>query len=125
MTWLGWPKYEDSIEHYRWADVFTFTSLRDTSGTGLLEALACGCPIVGLNHQGARDIMTEACAVPIEVTTPSEVISSMRNAFVSLARSPAKLFAMSGAALLRAKHFSWERLGNQMVDDYREVIATE
>lgn len=124
VKWLGWPKYEDSIQHYRWADVFAFTSLRDTSGTGLLEALSCGCPIVGLKHQGARDIMTRDCAVRIDVTTPSDVISAMRNAFVELAQNPIRLFEMSKAALERAKVYSWERLGNQMVDDYRSVIET-
>ena len=124
VTWLGWPKYQDSIEHYRWADVFSFTSLRDTSGTGLLEALSCGCPIVGLNHQGARDIMTQSCAVPIEVTTPADVTKSIGNALVSLARNPDKLLAMSYAALKRAQLYSWQRLGEQMVDDYRTVIET-
>ena len=125
VKWIGWPTYDESIQHYRWADVFVFTSLRDTSGTGLLEALSCGCPLIGLNHQGARDIMTRECALPIEVTTPGRVVSGVRNALRYLFQNPKELALMGRAALQRAEMYSWEKLGNKMIDDYHSVIEAE
>ncbi len=123
VTWLGWPEYQDSLVHYEWADVFAFTSLRDTSGTGLLEALAHGCPIVGVNHQGARDIMTDDCSIPIDVTTPRKVVYQFRQAILDLARNPDMLLRKSRAALRRAEDFTWEVLGEQMVEDYGNVAS--
>ena len=70
LDWVPLPDCGGRDEHYQWADMFAFTSLRDTSGTGLLESLAAGVPIVGLDHQGAHDIMTRDCAMPISVKTP-------------------------------------------------------
>ena len=122
VTWLGWPDYSDTLHEYEWADVYVFTSLRDTSGTGLLEALAYGCPIVGLDHQGAADIMTDECAVRIQVTSPGEVIPSIRKALINLATNQDLLQSKSKAALRRAHDFTWDVLGRRMIDDYQQVI---
>lgn len=122
IDWQPLLDYCERDHHYRWADVFAFTSLRDTSGTGLLESLAAGVPIVGLNHQGARDIMTDACSVPIKVEKPNQVISTFEEVFRELAADPAKLQALSRAALLRARNFSWERLDAEMSEAYASVL---
>ena len=107
IEWLGWGTYSELLPHYSWADVFAFTSLRDTSGAGLLEALAAGVPIVGVNHQGAADIMTEDCAVPIPVNRPLETIAAFRDAILVLANDPARLHRLSEGARARAAQFLW------------------
>ena len=123
LTWIPLPACASRNEHYLWADVFAFTSLRDTSGTGLLEALAAGAPIVGLDHQGARDIMTEDCAVPIPVDSPQQVIDAIQAALVRLADDSVLLQRLSDGALLRAKKYSWRRLNAEMSDVYAEVLG--
>ena len=57
-TWLGWVSYEQAISQYDWADVFAFTSLRDTTGTVVLEALGAGLPVMCLDHQGSATFWT-------------------------------------------------------------------
>ncbi len=123
VQWVGWPGYELRMPHYRWADVFVFTSLRDTSGTGLLESLACGVPIVGLNHQGARDIMTKDCAVRIPVGSPKQVVQDIRCAVESLAADSKRLHSMSQSATERAKFFDWNRLGHVMNATYFDLLG--
>ncbi|MCG8450765.1 MAG: glycosyltransferase family 4 protein [Pirellulales bacterium] len=122
IEWIPLPDYGARAEHYRWADVFAFTSLRDTSGTGLLESLAVGVPIIGLNHQGARDIMTDDCAVRIPVEHPQQVISAFQAAIVSLARDPSYLQQMGRGALLRARCYLWSQIGDAMIEQYGEVL---
>ncbi len=87
IEWLGWLPHEQALEQYAWADVFAFTSLRDTTGTVIAEALAAGLPVVCLDHQGAHDAVTEDCGIKIPVAMPGEVIRGLREAFVRLARS--------------------------------------
>jgi glycosyltransferase involved in cell wall biosynthesis len=125
IEWLGWGTYSELLPHYSWADVFAFTSLRDTSGSGLLEALAAGVPIVGLNHQGAADIMTADCAIPIPVTRPHETISAFRNAILELANEPARLQRLSEGARARATQFHWDRHGDFIDRVYNQVLAGE
>ena len=52
IEWLGWMPHEQALQQYAWADIFAFTSLRDTTGTVIAEALAAGLPVICLDHQG-------------------------------------------------------------------------
>lgn len=107
IDWQPWPKYRESLEHYRWADAFVFTSLRDTSGTGLLEALAAGAPIIGLKHQGAADIMDDSSAIPISVGDPESTISEIADGIEKLWRLPSYWHALSLGATNRAQLYHW------------------
>lgn len=125
LEWVGWASYAEQLPHYRWADVFAFTSLRDTSGTGLLEALAAGAPIVGLDHSGARDIMSDASAIAIPVTSPSEVISAFASAFDQLRNDKALLLRLCRGARCRAEEFSWEARAAVMDAVYNQCLADQ
>lgn len=123
VEWAGWtPPLADQLPHYDWADVFAFTSLRDTSGTGLVEALAAGAPILGLDHQGAADVMSDESCVRIAATSPRRSIAEFRDAIVQLARDPARHAAMSVAALRRAEEFTWRRQWESTRSIYERAI---
>jgi glycosyltransferase involved in cell wall biosynthesis len=122
IDWRGWGTYSEILTNYPWADLFAFTSLRDTSGAGLLEALAAGVPIVGVNHQGAADIMTTDCAIPIPVTRPDETIAAFRDAILALASDPARHQRLSHGARARASCFLWERQGDFIDRLYQQVL---
>jgi glycosyltransferase involved in cell wall biosynthesis len=122
IQWLGWGTYSELLPHYSWADVFAFTSLRDTSGSGLLEALAAGVPIIGVNHQGAADIMTDDCAIPIPVARPQETIAAFREAILTLANDAARLRRLSEGARARATKFLWAHQGDFIDRLYRQVL---
>ncbi len=107
ITWEARPAYRASMHHYEWADVFAFTSLRDTSGTGLLESLAAGVPIIGLDHQGAADIMTEDCGIRIPVTTPQESSAEFARVIEQLTQNRKRLASLSEGAIDRARKFTW------------------
>jgi glycosyltransferase involved in cell wall biosynthesis len=124
ISWVGWPPYDQTLCQYDWADVFAFTSLRDTSGAGLLESLAAGVPIVGLDHQGAADIMTEDCAIPISVDQPAKSIAEFRRAIESLAQQPKLLARLSEGASRRAEYYCWNRQGERMDEVYRRVFES-
>ena len=122
IEWIPLPDCSAREQHYQWADVFAFTSLRDTSGTGLLESLAAGTPIVGLNHQGARDIMSEDCAMTIPVENPRQVIAALQAALVQLSTDRVMLRKLSAGALLRAQKYHWEALNTEMNEAYDQWI---
>lgn len=107
IDWRPWPQYRESLEHYRWADAFVFTSLRDTSGTGLLEALAAGAPVIGLQHQGAADIMDDTSAIRVSVDTPERTIREISDGIEKLWRLPSYWHALSLGATNRAHLYHW------------------
>jgi glycosyltransferase involved in cell wall biosynthesis len=130
IEWAGWPEYDGQLSHYQWADVFAFTSLRDTSGTGLLEALAAGAVIVGLDHQGAADVMTGNCSIPVVADSPNTAIEGFRWAISRLANDRQLLASLSAHAIDRAREFAWDRQWSVMREIYtqaqrRSVAATD
>jgi glycosyltransferase involved in cell wall biosynthesis len=116
--WLGWLPYEEALKLYEWADIFVFTSLRDTLGSVVLEALSFGVPVICLDHQGAGEVVTEDCGIKIPVTTPTKAIRGFRDAIVALATDPEKINALSRGALKRAEQYRWSRNGEQLARYY-------
>src|SRR5208337_189807 len=51
IAWMGWLPHPEAIAQYAWADAFVFSSLRDTTGTVVVEALGAGLPVICLDHQ--------------------------------------------------------------------------
>ncbi len=54
VNFLGRIPHEDMPALFQRCDAFLFTSLRDSFGSVVLEAMAHGLPVVTLNHQGMR-----------------------------------------------------------------------
>lgn len=123
VEWIRLPEYGERDQHYQWADVLAFTSLRDTSGTGLLEALAAGVPILGIDHQGAHDIMTADCAIPVSVTDPQQTIAEFQVGLLKLSEDTGRLQQLSMGALARAKQFMWGELNTEMVACYEAILG--
>ncbi|MCC7086831.1 MAG: glycosyltransferase [Pirellulales bacterium] len=123
--WLGWIDRQLTTLQYQWADVFAFTSLRDTTGTVLLESLAAGTPVVCLDHQGAADVVTDECGVKLPVTNPRDVVRRLRESLIRLHFDRDELARLSAGARRRAEHFTWERQGERMSAIYREVFSSD
>jgi glycosyltransferase involved in cell wall biosynthesis len=120
--WLGWLDPGEALQQFSWAEVLVFTSLRDTSGNVVLEALSRGVPVICLDHQGVGDIVTDNCGIRIPVTTPEEVIVKLRRRLVALAADRARLEALSMGALRRAPRYLWSKNGVEMARIYRQVL---
>jgi glycosyltransferase involved in cell wall biosynthesis len=123
ITWLGWRPHHEALAEYSWADAFVFTSLRDNFPTVILEALSAGLPVIVLDHQGVKDIVTPEAGIKIPVETPAQVVADLARALQELGADPERWERMSRAAAARAQDFLWPRLGEQMAEIYRQVLA--
>ncbi len=121
---VGWLPLKDAMAQSEWADVFAFTSLRDTSGNVMLEAMSRGTPVICFDHQGAADIVTESSGIKIPVTYPEDAIQRWASALTSLAQDRRLLRQLSEGALSRAEFFLWSRNGSAMSGVYDTVLST-
>src|SRR5208283_2053083 len=61
-------------------DALIFTSLRDTFGSQLLEAMAMGVPIITLDLHGAHDWLPDVASIKVPVGGPAETVRNLAGA---------------------------------------------
>ncbi|MGH4119459.1 glycosyltransferase family 4 protein [Clostridium sp.] len=108
---------------YQQCDVFIFTSLRDTSGNVVLEAMANGKPVVVINHHGVADIVSEKCGIKIDPISPEYVVSKLAEAIELLYKDNNLRNKMGIEAQSRIKsEYLWTSKSKKMQKIYERVI---
>lgn len=123
VVFLGRLTWHEMQQRFAEADLFVFTSLRDTFGTVNFEALAKGCPVMCLNHQGVGSHLPDAVAIKVPATTPKAVVQAMAHHIDSLASDRARLQQMSQAGYTFATTQQWNVRAQLMEQLYRQVLA--
>jgi glycosyltransferase involved in cell wall biosynthesis len=96
-------------------DMFLFTSLRDTSGNVLLEAMAAGLPSVCLRHHGAAEISTDQTAIRVVPSSVETTLQKLAEALLELASSAERRVKMGRAARERVEqHYLWPHKAEMM-----------
>lgn len=103
----GFVPEEDLISFYRTCDVFLFPSLYEGLGLPVLEAMACGAPVIGGNNSSVREIIARDDAL-FEARSPKSIGESIANVLNN------KDFSndLRSYGLKRAQDFSWLRSSN-------------
>lgn len=104
------------------AEVFCFTSLRDTSGNVVLEALAAGVPVVCFDHQGAADMVTDESGVLLPVISPKAAVTDWAATLRELAGDPEYLLELSEGTTAQARKFLWSSNGDRINGIYDELV---
>jgi glycosyltransferase involved in cell wall biosynthesis len=121
VRFLGRLPFPEAVARMKGAEVFCFTSLRDTSGNVVLEALAAGVPVVCFDHQGAADMVSETCGVLLPVITPKAAVVDWAGTLRELVEDPEYLLRLSEGTTEQARRFLWDANGDRMNALYREL----
>jgi glycosyltransferase involved in cell wall biosynthesis len=80
---MGYTKDENNISDiYNLADIFCISSLDDNFPTTVLEAMACGIPVVGFDVGGISEQVAEGCGItvkPKDTAALSRVLEKLLN----------------------------------------------
>ncbi len=114
VVFVGGVPLEETVCFYRAADAFVYPSLSETFGLPILEAMACGCPVV-TSDTSAMPETAGGAAVLCDPTDPA----SIARAIVEAA-GPGR-DRLRDAGLRRAGQFTWGATGASTLDVYREV----
>ncbi|MHB1023038.1 MAG: glycosyltransferase family 4 protein [Acidobacteriaceae bacterium] len=120
---LGHLPLPEAVAQLQWAHLFVFTSLRDTSGNVVLEALGHGIPVICFDHQGVGDIVTPQCGIKLAVTTPRRATAELADAIRLLAGDRKRLAELSMGASDRARKYLWSENGDAINAIYRRLAA--
>ena len=104
------------------SDVFLFSSLRDSYGTVMLEAMSQALPLITLNHHGARDFVPAHAGIKVPVTNPSETVSALAQAVEYMYKNPKKRLEMGKIAYDFAKKQSWVQKAAMLSNYYEKLV---
>jgi phosphatidylinositol alpha-mannosyltransferase len=110
--------FEDRPAHYGGADLYLCPTERASFGVTLLEAMACGTPLVVADNVGFRSVVREGVEA---VFLPHGNPVVWADATIALLEDPARRDAMSRCGLAAVSRFAWPRVADQTLAVYERV----
>jgi glycosyltransferase involved in cell wall biosynthesis len=115
VRWLGEVKDEELARLYRGARVVAYVSLYEGFGLPVLEAMACGAPVVAA-RRGALEEVAGGAAVLVDPLDPDAIAAGLHEAID-------RREELRPLGLARACVFDWHKVARETVAVYREVAA--
>ncbi|MEK7202606.1 MAG: glycosyltransferase family 1 protein [Patescibacteria group bacterium] len=109
------PRY-DMIRYLQHATIFAFPSLYEGFGLSVLEAMACGVPVVCSNNSSLPEVTGEAA-----ILLPPVNALSWASAFSRILNTPELATRLSQTAVKQAEHFSWETAAEKTLQEITDA----
>lgn len=118
MDWRPELSLDELIQLLRGARALLQPSLHEGFGIPVLEAMACGCPVIASNTPALLEVMAEA-----GLHAPMGDVASLAARIVQL-RDPILHQELCARGLERAADFSWDKTAAATLEVYREAAAS-
>jgi D-inositol-3-phosphate glycosyltransferase len=120
VTFAGSVPHGQTPAFYRAADVFALPSDFDNSPNAILEAMACGLPVVATDVGGIRDCVADRAGGAI--VPPRDPAALARALEPYLAQPDMARAAGAHNRLIASTEFSWRASALQLLEVYHRVI---
>ena len=117
VRFTGFVDDDDLPAVYSGAALFVFPSLHEGFGLPLLEAMACGVPVVTSNISSLPEVAGDAAVL----VDPRDE-QGLAGAIARLLRDEALRGRLREAGIARARQFSWEATARRTLDAYAAVV---
>jgi glycosyltransferase involved in cell wall biosynthesis len=118
VIFTGYVPEPDLVLLYNAASLFAYPSLYEGFGLPVLEAMACGTPVVTSCVSSLPEIAGDAALL----VDPGDV-DAIAEAMATVLSEPELAQCLSAAGLQRASSFSWERMALETLKVYADVIG--
>jgi glycosyltransferase involved in cell wall biosynthesis len=120
VQFSGWVPREHIADHYRSADIFVTATTWEGMPNTVLEAMACGLPIVGTRVSGLQELV---CDDINGYLVPMRDPEALAEAMARLMNNGFERRRMGRESRRRAeREFAWEYIARQYVEVYQQVI---
>jgi len=107
---------ENLPKYYKGAVAFVSPSLHESFGLPFLEAMACGCPVIGSNRGGIPEVVGDAGILVDPLDT-----KALADSMIRVVEDKKLRDRMIKKGLERAKKFSWESFARQVYEVINSV----
>lgn len=125
VEFLGSMKSAEITKYYNFADIFILPSLSNKTGTealglSLLEAMASGCAVIGTRVGGIPFIIKDNYnGLLVEQRNSAELAKAILTLLKD--KSKARKLGRNAAQLVR-KSYSWDKISNQFMEIYGDLL---
>ena len=109
---------EDLPDIYNRASIFLYPSLRESFGLPILEAMACGTPVITSGSYAMPETAGDA-AMMVNPESPE----SIANAIEKLSNNKDLIISYKAKGFERVKLFSWNSSARQLVQLYHSILS--
>ncbi len=113
---IGYAKNEDLPVLYSGASMFVFPSLSEGFGMPVLEALACGAPVITSNVDALPEVTGDA-ALHVNPYSIDDIGSAMQRVYTD----PVLRESLRARGFVRAKEFTWRGAAEQTLAAYTQL----
>ena len=118
VHFTGYVPVDDLPVIYNLAEFFIFPSIYEGFGLPVVEAMACGTPVITASTSALEEIATGAA----EMIDPRET-DELTKAITRLACTPDRRVELRALGLVRAAEFSWARTAREMLAIYSRAAG--
>lgn len=119
---LGKIKYEDMKKEYDKADVLIMPSLRETTGSVILEAMANGLAVIAMNSFGAKLIINNSNGYLYDGNSKEEIESSLKQCIISCITNKIELLEKKKKAIGDVEKYTFENKMKKYNNIYRDLL---
>lgn len=116
---LGRLEKEQLIRFYQESSIFCMSSYNEGMSNAMLEAIACGLPIVTTQVGGVAELINGN-----GIIVPCGDSFALREAIETLLENPERLAQCRNRSLQIAADFSWETITNNFIDLLTDALET-
>lgn len=117
VIWTGFVPQDDLVAIYSGCRVFVYPSLYEGFGLPILEAMACGSPVITSNNSSMAEIAKDA-AILVDPRSEGQI---KRAIDLVLDLNLENYQKMVRASLSRARQYSWTKTARETLKVYEEL----
>ncbi len=116
----GFAHTEELPYWYSSAEVFAYPSLYEGFGLPIVEAMACGAPVIASDTTSLPEAVGDA-----GLLVPPMEVGAWADTLASLLHDTDQRSDLSQRGLARARRFSWENTARQTIASYHKALRSE
>ena len=120
IVWLGQISEQKLREEYAGAAALLMLSLHEGFGLPVLEAMACGCPVIAANRSCLPEVVADG-GILVDPDDFSTVATTIR----TLIKNEAQRERLIRLGQQRAANFGWEEVAIRYINTYQQVTSPE